>query len=90
MTNLLYKIDKQYPDFTKSEKKIADFILNAPHKIIDMSVQDLACTIDAVLVSIANAKSWTDISIILCGAFKIKSAIFFSLFVKSGYCLSIL
>lgn len=54
MTNLLYKIDKQYPDFTKSEKKIADFILNAPHKIIDMSVQDLALAIDTSTASIVR------------------------------------
>ncbi|RIP37427.1 MurR/RpiR family transcriptional regulator [Staphylococcus gallinarum] len=54
MTNLLYKIDKQYPSFTKSEKKIADFILNTPHKIITMSVQDLSLTIDTSTASIVR------------------------------------
>ncbi|HDB7590474.1 TPA: MurR/RpiR family transcriptional regulator, partial [Staphylococcus aureus] len=42
MTNILYRIDKQLSDFTKTEKIIADYILKNPHKIIDMTVNDLA------------------------------------------------
>ena len=42
MTNVLYKIDSNYNQLTKSEKKIADFILITPHKMINMSVQDLS------------------------------------------------
>ncbi|POC76279.1 MurR/RpiR family transcriptional regulator, partial [Vibrio vulnificus] len=30
MTNILYDIDNQYPYLTKNEKKIANYILNAP------------------------------------------------------------
>ncbi|WP_251517827.1 MULTISPECIES: MurR/RpiR family transcriptional regulator [Staphylococcus] len=54
MTNVLYKIDSQYSQFTRTEKKIADFILNAPHKIINMSVQDLSEKIDTSTASIVR------------------------------------
>ncbi|HHB3654194.1 TPA: MurR/RpiR family transcriptional regulator [Staphylococcus aureus] len=51
MTNILYRIDKQLSDFTKTEKIIADYILKNPHKIIDMTVNDLA---DVTNVSTAS------------------------------------
>lgn len=54
MTNVLYKIDRQYPELTKSEKKIADYILNTPHKIINMSVQDLSNEINTSTASIVR------------------------------------
>lgn len=54
MTNVLYKIDRQYPKLTKSEKKIADYILNTPHKIINMSVQDLSDEINTSTASIVR------------------------------------
>lgn len=54
MTNVLYKIDRQYPELTKSEKKIADYILNTPHKIINMSVQDLSAEINTSTASIVR------------------------------------
>jgi len=54
MTNVLYKIDNMYGTFTKSEKKIADFILNAPHRIINMSVQDLSNEINTSTASIVR------------------------------------
>ena len=54
MTNVLYKIDSQYSQFTRTEKKISDFILNAPHKIINMSVQDLSEKIDTSTASIVR------------------------------------
>ncbi|PTI83246.1 MurR/RpiR family transcriptional regulator [Staphylococcus xylosus] len=54
MTNVLYKIDRQYPELTKSEKKIADYILNTPHKIINMSIQDLSNEIDTSTASIVR------------------------------------
>ncbi|WP_368679791.1 MurR/RpiR family transcriptional regulator [Staphylococcus pseudoxylosus] len=54
MSNVLYKIDRQYPELTKSEKKIADYILNTPHKIINMSVQDLSHEIDTSTASIVS------------------------------------
>ncbi len=47
----LYRIDKQLSDFTKTEKIIADYILKNPHKIIDMTVNDLA---DVTNVSTAS------------------------------------
>ncbi|MGE7336905.1 MurR/RpiR family transcriptional regulator, partial [Staphylococcus pasteuri] len=34
MTNILYEIDNQYPYLTKNEKKIANYIQNAPHEVI--------------------------------------------------------
>lgn len=54
MTNVLYKIDNIYETFTKSEKKIADFILNEPHRIINMSVQDLSNEINTSTASIVR------------------------------------
>ena len=54
MTNVLYKIDSNYNQLTKSEKKIADFILNTPHKMINMSVQDLSNEIDTSTASIVR------------------------------------
>ncbi|MBO3065618.1 MurR/RpiR family transcriptional regulator [Staphylococcus shinii] len=54
MTNVLYKIDRQYTELTKSEKKIADYILNTPHKIINMSVQDLSNEINTSTASIVR------------------------------------
>ncbi|OEL04171.1 MurR/RpiR family transcriptional regulator [Staphylococcus casei] len=54
MTNILYKINKQYDQLTKSERKIADFILSSPHEIINMSVQDLSETIDTSTASIVR------------------------------------
>ncbi|MDU5912386.1 MAG: MurR/RpiR family transcriptional regulator, partial [Staphylococcus epidermidis] len=42
MPNILYKIDNQYPYFTKNEKKIAQFILNYPHKVVNMTSQEIA------------------------------------------------
>lgn len=42
MTNILCEIDNQYPYMTQNEKKIANFILNSPHKVINMRSQDLA------------------------------------------------
>ncbi|MDG0843555.1 MurR/RpiR family transcriptional regulator [Staphylococcus equorum] len=54
MTNVLYKIDSNYSQLTKSEKKIADFILNSPHKIINMSVQDLSNEIHTSTASIVR------------------------------------
>lgn len=61
MTNVLYKIDSNYAQLTKSEKKIADFILNSPHKIINMSVQDLSNEIHTSTASIVRfSKKITD------------------------------
>ena len=54
MTNVLYKIDNIYETFTKIEKKIADFILNEPHRIINMSVQDLSNEINTSTASIVR------------------------------------
>lgn len=53
MTNVLYKIDNIYETFTKV-KKIADFILNEPHRIINMSVQDLSNEINTSTASIVR------------------------------------
>lgn len=61
MANVLYKIDSNYSQLTKSEKKIADFILNSPHKIINMSVQDLSNEIHTSTASIVRfSKKITD------------------------------
>lgn len=46
MTNILYEIDNQYPYLTKNEKKIANYILNAPHHVVQMNSQDLAQELD--------------------------------------------
>ncbi|WP_154872815.1 MurR/RpiR family transcriptional regulator [Staphylococcus pasteuri] len=46
MTNILYEIDNQYPYLTKNEKKIANYIQNAPHEVIKMNSQDLAQELD--------------------------------------------
>ena len=54
MKNILHQIESKYQDFTKSEKKIADFILKSPHLIIKMSVQDLAKEIDTSTASIVR------------------------------------
>lgn len=44
MTNLscLYNIQSRYPDFSKKEKKIADFIIAHPTECIHPSIDDLA------------------------------------------------
>lgn len=45
MTNILFKIESKYDRLTKSEKRIADFILRHPQKIVDMTTLFLAkCT----------------------------------------------
>ncbi|SUM34560.1 transcriptional regulator [Staphylococcus gallinarum] len=45
----------QYPDFTKSEKKIADFILNAPpQKLLICLYKTLALAIDTSTASIVR------------------------------------
>ena len=54
MKNVLHQIESKYQDFTKSEKKIADFILKCPHLIIKMSVQDLAKEINTSTASIVR------------------------------------
>ncbi|MDN8667672.1 MurR/RpiR family transcriptional regulator, partial [Staphylococcus aureus] len=51
MTNIIYRIDKQLRDFTKTENIIAYYILKNPHKIIDMTVNDLS---DVTNVSTAS------------------------------------
>lgn len=45
MTNILYEIDNQYPYLTKT-RKIANYILNAPHHVVQMNSQDLAQKLD--------------------------------------------
>ena len=42
MTNILFKLESKYPSFTKSEKKIADYILRRPQQILDMTTHTLA------------------------------------------------
>ncbi len=42
MTNILFKLETKYNVLTKSEKKIADFILKRPQKVIGMTTLDLA------------------------------------------------
>ncbi|KKB25337.1 MurR/RpiR family transcriptional regulator [Staphylococcus carnosus] len=42
MTNILYKLESKYPSLTKSEKKIADYILRRPQQIVDMTTHTLA------------------------------------------------
>ncbi len=58
----LYRIDKQLSDFTKTEKIIADYILKNPHKIIDMTVNDLADVTNVSTASIVRFKSENDTS----------------------------
>lgn len=61
MKNVLHQIESKYQNFTKSEKKIADFILKSPHLIIKMSVQDLAKEINTSTASIVRfSKKITD------------------------------
>jgi DNA-binding MurR/RpiR family transcriptional regulator len=61
MKNVLHQIESKYQNFTKSEKKIADFILKCPHLIIKMSVQDLAKEINTSTASIVRfSKKITD------------------------------
>ncbi|WHI88837.1 MurR/RpiR family transcriptional regulator [Staphylococcus epidermidis] len=52
MPNILYKIDNQYPYFTKNEKKIAQFILNYPHKVVNMTSQEIANQLETSSTSI--------------------------------------
>ncbi len=42
MTNILFTLETKYSTLTKSEKKIADFILQRPHQVINMTTSDLA------------------------------------------------
>ena len=46
LPNILNEIDNQYPYLTKNEKKIAQFILNSPHKVVNMNSQDIAEVLD--------------------------------------------
>ena len=48
----MYKIDNQYPYFTKNEKKIAQFILNYPHKVVNMTSQEIANQLETSSTSI--------------------------------------
>ena len=52
MPNILYKIDNQYPYFTKNEKKIAQFNLNYPHKVVNMTSQEIANQLETSSTSI--------------------------------------
>lgn len=54
MTNIFHQIDNKYFELTKSEKKIADYILQSPQHIISMSVQDLAETVNTSTASIVR------------------------------------
>lgn len=54
MTNVLYKIEDEYTRLTKSEKKIADYILNRPNYIVKMSVQEFAKEIGTSAASIVR------------------------------------
>lgn len=42
LPNILNEIDNQYPYLTRNEKKIAQYILNSPHKVVDMNSHDIA------------------------------------------------
>ncbi|MCU5745221.1 MurR/RpiR family transcriptional regulator [Staphylococcus sp. SQ8-PEA] len=54
MTNVLIKIEKVYNKLTKSEKKIADYVLNRPHYLVKMSVQQFASEIGTSTASIVR------------------------------------
>ncbi len=41
-TDILNKIRLQYNQLTKSQKKLADYSLNNPHKVLELSISDLA------------------------------------------------
>ncbi|MBO1199968.1 MurR/RpiR family transcriptional regulator [Staphylococcus simiae] len=61
MSNVLTKIDHQYPYMTQNEKKIAQFILNCPQKVIHMRSQDLAKKLDISASSVIRfSKKITD------------------------------
>lgn len=40
--NILNEIRLYYPKFTKSEKKVADFVLHSPKKVLQLTITDLA------------------------------------------------
>lgn len=42
MTNILSRIDEVYASSSKSEQKLARFILNSPHKLVSMSNETIA------------------------------------------------
>lgn len=42
MANLLFKIHSQLPHFSRSEKKVAQFVLDHPHHVTTMSTEALA------------------------------------------------
>ncbi|MCE5038618.1 MurR/RpiR family transcriptional regulator [Staphylococcus auricularis] len=54
MKNILYTIGQEYNNFTHSEQKIADYILNAPHRVINMTAIDLSKATDTSPTSIAR------------------------------------
>ncbi|NCC77052.1 MAG: MurR/RpiR family transcriptional regulator, partial [Clostridia bacterium] len=41
-TDLFTRIHANYQDFTKAEKKVADFVLLSPSDVLYMSITDLA------------------------------------------------
>ena len=40
--DLIRQIKEEYKEYTKAEKKVADFVLNNPEKVLFMSISDLA------------------------------------------------
>ena len=40
--NLIDKILSSYSHFTKLEKKVADFVLENPQEVLDLTISDLA------------------------------------------------
>lgn len=42
MNNILLLIQEAYPNLPRSEKKVADFILKNPYKVLDLNAQELA------------------------------------------------
>ena len=40
--HILFNIKTSYSRFTKAEKKVADFVISAPEKVLFMSITDVA------------------------------------------------
>ena len=60
-SDLILNIQSIYNQFTKAEKKVADYIINNQKEVLYMSITDLAdeCRVgDLELVSIVFAAAW--------------------------------
>jgi len=54
MESLIFSIKQKLPELTKTEQKIADYIIKHPTKVTTMSVQDMAATIPTSSASVVR------------------------------------